>query len=294
MTTILPGGADVQLPPPVMAPPEPPPPAPRRRVRVPRLSRHAAVALLAVAGLVFAAANAYDARSLRKTVGHLERTVAADERDQAQLRAQLANANKQQQGLEANLKQANASTINSGAISAKVLKSVFTIQAGSALGTAFAVNRTSAGGTLLITNYHVVAAQWTAGVRSVSLKQGSRSISGQITTVRPTQDLASIEVISELPLLPLNVTLPPVGAPILVVGSPLGFAGTVTTGVVSAHRAHLIQISAPISPGNSGGPVVDASGRAVGIASEKVVSNNAEGLGFAIPIREVCSGLVHC
>jgi putative serine protease PepD len=224
----------------------------------------------------------------------LERTVAADEHIQAQLRAQLADADKEQQGLAENLKQANASTINSGSISAKVLKSVFTIEAGNALGTAFAVSRTSSGGTLLITNYHVVAGVWSSGVHSVSLKQGARSISGQIKTVRASQDLASIEVIPELPLLPLNTTLPAVGAPILVVGSPLGFAGTVTTGVVSAHRAHLIQISAPISPGNSGGPVVDGSGRAVGIASEKVVSNNAEGLGFAIPIREVCAGLVHC
>jgi putative serine protease PepD len=265
-------------------------------VRLPRgrLTGRGAVALLAVAALVFAAVNAYDARALRKSVGHLERTVAADERSQAQLRAQLANADKQQQGLEANLKQANASTINTGPISAKVLKSVFTIQAGNALGTAFAVSRTDTGGTLLITNYHVVAGLWSSGVRSVSLKQGSRSISGQIKTVRPSQDLASIEVIPELPLLALNTTLPPVGAPILVAGSPLGFAGTVTTGVVSAHRAHAIQISAPISPGNSGGPVVDGSGRVVGIASQKVVSNNAEGLGFAIPIREVCSALVHC
>jgi S1-C subfamily serine protease len=112
--------------------------------------------------------------------------------------------------------------------------------------------------------------------------------------VRPSQDLASVEVVPTLPLLALNVHVPAVGAPILVVGSPLGLGGTVTTGVVSAHRTDLIQISAPISPGNSGGPVVDAGGRAVGIASEKVVSNHAEGLGFAIPIREVCSALVHC
>jgi putative serine protease PepD len=258
------------------------------------MSRPSAVALLAVAAFGLAAVNAYDAHTLRRSVNELKHTVAADERTQAQLRAQLADSSKEQQGLEDSLKQASASTINSGAISAKVLKSVFTIEAGSALGTAFAVSRTPSGGTILITNYHVVAGVWSAGVHSVSLKQGARSISGQISMVRPTQDLASIEVIPELPLLPLNVAVPAVGAPILVVGSPLGFAGTVTTGVVSAHRAHLLQISAPISPGNSGGPVVDASGRAVGIASEKVVSNNAEGLGFAIPIREVCTTLVHC
>jgi putative serine protease PepD len=301
-TTILPGGAEVEPPAPIPIPlpstaPELPTPVstPERR-QLPRfhVSRQGAVALLAVAGLVLAALNAYDARNLRTSVRDLQRTVAADERTQAQLSAQLGDATKQLQGLEPKVNQANASTIDSGAISAKVLKSVFTIQAGNALGTAFAVSRTSTGGTILLTNYHVVAGVWSHGAHSVTLKQGARSVSGQIKTVRPTQDLASIEVINELPLLAINVTLPAVGAPVLVVGSPLGLAGTVTTGVVSAHRSHLIQISAPISPGNSGGPVVDASGRAVGIASEKIVANNAEGLGFAIPIREVCSSLVHC
>ncbi len=112
--------------------------------------------------------------------------------------------------------------------------------------------------------------------------------------MRPSKDLASVETVAEIPLLAVEVHEPAVGSPVLVIGSPLGLGGTVTSGVVSAHRAGLIQISAPISPGNSGGPVVDARGHVVGIASEKIVSNDAEGLGFAIPIREVCSSLVRC
>jgi putative serine protease PepD len=262
---------------------------PRLRVNLQPL-----VAVVALVALVLGVLGAMSVRSLRHSVANLRHTVAVGQQQQDQLRAQVNSLIAGQQGLKSSVNQATASTINSGAVAAKVLKSVFTIEAGDALGTAFAVRRSATGGTILVTNYHVVADVWTTGARSVSLKQGSRSISGQIVTVQPSKDLASVEVVPTLPLLALNLTVPAVGAPVLVVGSPLGLGGTVTTGVVSAHRTGLIQISAPISPGNSGGPVVDSAGRAVGIASEKIVSNHAEGLGFAIPIREVCSTLVRC
>lgn len=289
MTTILPRGAD--LPPAIEPAPAPKPP--RARLRLPRPGGSALTAGVAALALVAAAWGVVQTRTLQDRVDLLKGRIAAGERQTSQLQAQLNDANTTQKGLQAALNKTAANTINA-TVSAKVLKSVFTVEAGNALGTAFAVRRSATGGTILITNYHVLAGVWTAGGRSVKLKQGARSISAQIDTVRPGKDLASVEVVQALPLLPLNVTVPPVGAPVLVVGSPLGLGGTVTTGVVSAHRTGLIQISAPISPGNSGGPVVDAAGRAVGIASEKIVSNHAEGLGFAIPIRAVCSALVHC
>lgn len=258
-----------------------------------RLSSRMVATVATVAALAFAAWTTLEIQALQHRVVLLKDRVAAGERGQAQLQGQLSNALAAQQGLRSTVDKAAANTIDP-TISAKVLRSVFTIEAGDALGTAFAVHRSATGGTVLVTNYHVVAHVWSAGGHQVTLKQGRRSISGQITTVRPSEDLAAIEVIPALPLLPLRVQVPAVGAPVLVVGSPLGLGGTVTNGVVSAHRTNLIQISAPISPGNSGGPVVDADGRVVGIASEKIVSNNAEGLGFAIPIREVCAALVRC
>jgi putative serine protease PepD len=57
---------------------------------------------------------------------------------------------------------------------------------------------------------------------------------------------------------------------------------------------HYIQFSAPISPGNSGGPVLDAGGRVIGVSVSKAVATGAEGLSFATPVAEVCSDLGVC
>jgi putative serine protease PepD len=289
-TTILPGG---QVPPQPFEPEPATPPKRRRSLPRPRIRGGAVVALVAAAALLLGVVASVDIRSLRSDVSSLRRDAASQRSTQARTQAKLNAAVGTIQGLQAAINKMSQNTIDAS-VSARVLKSVFTIEAGNSLGSAFAVRRSANGGTILVTNYHVVAGVWSSGARGITLKQGSRSISGQIDTVRPAKDLASVEVVTALPLLPLNVTLPAVGAPVLVVGSPLGLGGTVTTGVVSALRRGLIQISAPISPGNSGGPVVDAHGRTVGIASEKIVGGNAEGLGFAIPIREVCTALVRC
>jgi serine protease Do len=74
-------------------------------------------------------------------------------------------------------------------------------------------------------------------------------------------------------------------------GSPLGFDNSATLGVVSSVARQLeaespmiyIQTDAPISPGNSGGPLVDIDGRVVGINTLKVSQAGGEGLGFAAP-----------
>jgi S1-C subfamily serine protease len=74
------------------------------------------------------------------------------------------------------------------------------------------------------------------------------------------------------------------GEPIFVIGHPEGLKFTLSTGLVSGLRDPLIQISAAISPGNSGGPVYDNHGYLIGIVSSKYDRNqdaNAENLGFA-------------
>ena len=88
-------------------------------------------------------------------------------------------------------------------------------------------------------------------------------------------------------------TLPDVGTAVLVFGSPEGLEGTVTTGIVSAIRDGFIQFSAPVSPGNSGGPVVDYLGHVIGMTESKIVDQGAEGLSFAIPSSRVCT-IVAC
>lgn len=88
-----------------------------------------------------------------------------------------------------------------------------------------------------------------------------------------------------------------VGELAVAIGNPLGnqFARTVTAGVVSAinrtmevqdREFTLIQTDAAISPGNSGGPLVNARGEVIGINTVKVAQEGVEGLGFAIPITD--------
>jgi len=89
-----------------------------------------------------------------------------------------------------------------------------------------------------------------------------------------------------------------VGQPVAAIGSPFGQESSLAVGVVSATRRSIesltsayevtdaIQIDAPINHGNSGGPLLDARGRVIGINAQiRSDSGNAEGVGFAIPIN---------
>ena len=101
----------------------------------------------------------------------------------------------------------------------------------------------------------------------------------------PNTDLAVIEVDrTDLPTAEFATELPRVGELAVAIGNPLGFENTVTAGIVSAlHRSldgkspyiDLIQTDAPISPGNSGGALVDAAGRVIGINSAGLPSTPA-------------------
>lgn len=75
------------------------------------------------------------------------------------------------------------------------------------------------------------------------------------------------------------------GEPIFVIGHPEGLKFSLSNGIVSRTDNNLVQISAPVSPGNSGGPVYDAHGDLVGVVSWKLDHNadpNAENLNFAV------------
>jgi len=84
-----------------------------------------------------------------------------------------------------------------------------------------------------------------------------------------------------------------VGQSAIAIGNPLGLERTVTSGVVSAVNRNprgisldgLIQTDAAISPGNSGGPLVDSHGRVIGINTAVLQGAGATGLGFAVPIN---------
>ena len=148
-------------------------------------------------------------------------------------------------------------------------------------------------GTIL-TNNHVVA---DATQVDVAFADGSRA-PGRVSATDPDTDLAVIRVArTGLPTATFHRSLPRIGSLAVVLGSPLGFEKTATAGIVSGlHRqipgsasetralVDLIQTDAAISPGNSGGAVVDAAGRVLGISVAYVPpQQGAVAVGFAIP-----------
>jgi putative serine protease PepD len=180
---------------------------------------------------------------------------------------------------------------------ANVQRSVVTIDAGDALGSAWVAHSDDRGSDLL-TNYHVVADAWTSGTATVKVRRGDGTLSGIVVGVDVNDDLAVVHVSEKLPALTSLARRPQVGTMVMAVGSPLGLSGTISVGVVSGYRSlegsDYVQFSAPISPGNSGGPVVDGSGHVVAIASAKLVGDGVEALSLGIPVQVACGGLVAC
>ena len=178
-------------------------------------------------------------------------------------------------------------------VASAVQPSVFTIRTGRGLGSGF-VLRSGGGRSTLVTNLHVVDDAWTSPTREVAVANEGRRLTGTVQRVVEDRDLALIEVAADLPALARATTAPKVGDPVLAIGSPLGLAGSASSGIVSAVRPGVLQFSAPVSPGNSGGPVVDRRGHVLGVATSKLVGNGAEGLSFAVPVDTVCAALEVC
>jgi serine protease DegQ len=147
---------------------------------------------------------------------------------------------------------------------------------------------------LILTNEHVIRGATTV---EVAFADGQR-VEGTVTATDPVTDLALVRADrTGLPKPAYQTTLPRVGEGAVVLGSPLGFENTATAGIISGlHRSipgsapnslslvDLIQTDAPISPGNSGGAVINLRGEVIGISEAYIPpSAGAVALGFAIP-----------
>ncbi len=155
---------------------------------------------------------------------------------------------------------------------------------------------------LILTNVHVIedAAGGTADSIIVTFQDGTE-LPATVVATDPTHDLAVIRVeATGLPTLALGDSSSlQVGQLTIAIGSPLGtFTETVTSGILSATgrtievgsefsrstttMTDLLQTDAAINEGNSGGPLLDASGAVIGV--NVAVAASAQGIGFAVPI----------
>ena len=168
-------------------------------------------------------------------------------------------------------------------------------------------------GGYVITDNHVVTLD--GRLRHASLQvvfNSGRAVPAKLIGTDPFSDIAVIRprVTGQLPALSLgNSAGIEVGDPVVAFGSPLGLAGTVTSGIISALDRpvrpggtqgvaaqafiNAIQTDAPINPGNSGGPLVNGQGQVIGVNAAIATvgdplagQSGSIGLGFAIPINQ--------
>ena len=172
-------------------------------------------------------------------------------------------------------------------------------QSQQALGSGFVIDKEGH----VVTNFHVVD-----GATDIELSFSNQdTVKATIVGTDASTDLALLKVdVDAQALTPLaladsdNVE---VGEPVVAIGNPFGLERTVTAGIVSALQRevrapnsftidHVIQTDAPINSGNSGGPLIDADGRVIGVNSQIETANGGGGnvgIGFAVPSNTVKS-----
>ncbi len=168
---------------------------------------------------------------------------------------------------------------------------------------------------LILTNNHVASGAGPNAKMEVQFSDGTTT-SASVVGIDPISDLAVIKAANKSGLTPIELGSSAnlqVGQTVVAIGSPLGLAGTVTTGIVSALNRPVstsgeggntstatvisaIQTDAPINPGNSGGALVDMDGKLIGINTAIATLGASDmgggqqsgsiGLGFAIPVDQ--------
>jgi S1-C subfamily serine protease len=221
-------------------------------------------------------------------VAALDRRLAEVRRDVSALRVQGARLSGRVRGAEDEAKQANRGV---APLAERALRSVFTVETDVALGAGFAGWRE--GGVLyLVTANHVVE---DAPSPFVTVTRKGGSWSGEIVRNDAKNDLALIRVSGHPPgAEPLwensKTVTPSPGDQLILIGSPFGLSGSVTTGIVSRVTKRLIQTDAAANPGNSGGPAIDRRGRIVGV----LVAGGGQNINFAVRIDRACIKLREC
>jgi S1-C subfamily serine protease len=165
------------------------------------------------------------------------------------------------------------------------------------LGSGFVIDKAGH----IVTNFHVVR-----GATKVLVAFSSNDqIAGTVVGLDPSTDIAVLKIQTHASALtPLelgNSDAVRVGDTVYAIGNPFGYVRTLTSGIVSAVQRQIkapnsltidnaIQTDASINHGNSGGPLLDAAGRVIGVTSQIYAENSQQGnlgIGFAVPVNTV-------
>ena len=190
------------------------------------------------------------------------------------------------------------------AVATKVSPSIVTVVVDSANETALGSGVVLSQDGLILTNNHVISSK---GTVSVQLSTG-KTVPAKVVATDTTHDLALVQASGVTGLTPVVFgadSSVAVGDTVLAFGAPLGLSGTVTSGIISAldrsvdtgteKLTGLLQTDAAINEGNSGGALVDTSGKVIGInvaiATASQDSTGNVGVGFAIPADTVTAAV---
>ena len=190
------------------------------------------------------------------------------------------------------------------AVTPSVVSIEVTTRTGGGTGSG-SIYSSSSSESFIITNNHVIADAVTSGTIEVELLNGD-ILPATIVGRDIAYDIAVLRVkTGNLPVIKVGDSAKvSVGDPVIAIGSPLGLASTVTSGIVSALNrpvltgstgsesyVNAIQTDAAINPGNSGGALIDSNGKLIGVNSAIATLSSGStsgsiGLGFSIPINE--------
>jgi putative serine protease PepD len=252
-----------------------------------------------VAGVVLAGSVATAA--ITPTAGTLK--ACADNRTQALFLSSNGTCSSSRTLVEIGGNGMNTKTISS-LVTPSVVSISATTSSGGGTGSG-SIYKSNSSSSYIITNNHVIEAAATTGTIKVELTNGEQ-YTAKIVGRDPGYDIAVLQIqIGNLPAIALgDSSKVSVGDPVLAIGSPLGLASTVTSGIISALNrpvstgtadaqsyVNAIQTDAAINPGNSGGALIDSQGRIIGVNSAIATLSSGSasgsiGLGFSIPINE--------
>jgi hypothetical protein len=185
-------------------------------------------------------------------------------------------------------------------LAAETTKSVVTVLCGSGIGSGWSINVGLSSANVsngyksyIISNHHVIANCTNSKTVTLVLSDQTR-VSGYVYAWDEPNDVAGILTTKDIAPLNWRGATPQQGWWVGVLGSPLGFPGILTTGIVSSVNSgtFLGTTNAAINPGNSGGPIFDRTGRVIGLATAKYV--NAESFGIFNGTPLLCNKILVC